>query len=206
MPLKLFGTARSRAIRNLWMLHELGVPFEHVEVALGAEGSRKPEYLALNPNGRVPFIQDDGVVIWESLAINLYLAKKHGGPLAPADVTEDGLMTMWTLWAATEVEPMAAQAMYNTALYPPEQRDPKLVAQALAALEAPLAVLEGALAKGGGHLVGGRFTVADLNVIACVFYTRFTPEALADKPGVRAWYAAGMARAGNRSAFALRGE
>ena len=206
MALKIYGVARSRAIRTLWMAAELGIPYEHVQVAVGAEGSRRPEFMRLNPNGGVPFIEDDGVVLWESLAINLYLARKHGGSLAAKNLAEEGQMTMWTLWAATGVEPHAAQAMYHSGGYPAEQRDPKIAQQSLEKLQEPLAVLEGALAKGGGHLVGGRFTVADLNVAGVVFYLRFNPEALADKPAIRAWHAAALARPAARKAFALRGD
>jgi glutathione S-transferase len=206
MALKIYGVARSRAIRTLWMMHELGVPFELVEVAPGVGGSRKPEYLSLNPTGAVPWIEDDGLILWESLAINLYLAKKHGAPLGPKDIREDGQMTMWGFWSAIEIEPRAATAMYNISVLPPDERDASAAASALEALKAPLQILEHALERGGGFLVGGRFTAADLNAIACVFYLRFTPQALADKPAILAWYEAGMARPANRTAFALRGD
>ncbi len=206
MSLKLYGSPRSRAIRTLWMAHELEIPFELLEVGFGPEGSRSAEYLAVNPFGQVPAISDEGVVISESLAINLYLARRHGGPLAPVDLAEEGRMLSWSFWAATTLEPHAATAMYNTSMYAPELRDPAAVTKALAALEGPLQVLEQVLMQGGGFLVGGRFTVADLNVITCVFYLRFNPEALAALPAVRAWYAAGMARPACRAAFRLRGE
>jgi glutathione S-transferase len=206
MTLKIYGIARSRAIRNIWMAHELGVPYEHIQTDFSETGCRAPAFRAINPNGRVPAIDDDGVLIWESLAINLYLARKHGGPIAPADLAEEGRTLSWSFWSVTDVEPHAATAMYNTSFYPPEQRDPALVTEALAALVAPLAVLEQALIDGGGYLVGNRFTVADLNAITCVFYLRFTPQALADLPHIRAWYEAGLARPAARAAFALRGE
>ena len=206
MTTTIHGIARSRAVRTLWMACELGIPFEHDPIGFGAEGCRSAAFLAINPNGHIPALSDDGVVIWESLAINLYLAKKAGGPLAPASVAEDGLMTMWGFWAATEVEPLAAQALYNTTMYAPEKRDPALVASALEGLKAPLAVLEQALLKGGGHLVGGRFTVADLNLICVLFYLRNNPPALADKHAIRAWYEAGLARPAAKKAWALRGE
>lgn len=206
MALKIYGVPRSRAIRTLWMATELGVAYEHVPVAVGPEGSRTPAFLAINPNGHVPAIDDDGVVIWESLAINLYLAKKYGGSLAPANLAEDGQMTMWTLWAVTEAEPHCAAAMYNTLMLPEPDRNPTLVAAALVALVAPLAVLEAALAKGGGYLIGGRFTVADLNLATVLFYLRGNPEALADKPAIRAWYAACFARPAAKAAMALRGD
>jgi glutathione S-transferase len=206
MTTTIHGIARSRAIRNLWMAYELGIPFEHDQVGFGPEGCRSPAFLKINPNGHIPALSDDGVVVWESLAINLYLAKKAGGPLAPANVVEDGLMTMWGFWAVTEVEPHAALALYNTTMYAPEKRDPAVVARALEALKAPLEVLEQALVKGGGYLVGGRFTVADLNLIGVSFYLRATPQALAGKAAIRAWYEAGLARPAAKQAWALRGD
>jgi glutathione S-transferase len=205
MMLKIYGTPRSNTIRPLWLVHELEIEYELVEVPLGAEGSRKPDYLRLNPNGRVPCIEDDGVILWESLAINLYLAKKHGGPLGPASLAEEGRMLQWGFWSAIEIEQPATAVLYHGAVLPPEQRDPGVVKTALETLEAPLRVLEGAL-KGSGYLVGRRFTVADLNAICCVFYLRSTPSALDSKPAIRTWYEAGMARPANRAAFALRGE
>ena len=205
MKLKIYGIPRSRAIRTMWMAHELGISYELVEVPPGAQGSRRPEYLRLNPNGQVPFIDDDGLILWESFAINLYLAKKHGAPIGPANLAEDGQMAMWTLWSVNEIEPHASTVLYNTSELPLEQRNPAALATALKALKAPLQVLEDRLTK-GGYLVGQRFTVADLNVISCLFYLRFAPQALADKSGIRAWYERGMARPANRAAFSLRGD
>ena len=83
MKVTIYGIAKSRAIRNLWACEELGLAYTHVPVVYGPEGSRKPDFLAINPNGRVPAADIDGVMMWESLAINLHLAKKAGGPLAP---------------------------------------------------------------------------------------------------------------------------
>ena len=206
MALKLYGIPRSRGIRNIWMAYELGIDFELVEVAPDESGSRKPEYMAINPNGHVPFIDDDGLVLWESMAINLYLARKHGGLIAPQTVGEEGQAMAWTAWALTAVEPHAAQIMYNTSMLPEPERDPAKVTAGLAAVAAPLAVLEAALAKGGGSLIGGRFTVADLNVYGAVFYLRFAPEALAGKPAIAAWMEACRARPAAKQAFALRGE
>ncbi|MGD9884218.1 MAG: glutathione S-transferase family protein, partial [Reyranella sp.] len=113
--LTIYGVYRSRASRNIWLAEELGLPFKLVPViqhyrlpdptAAGAPlNTRSPDFLKVNPNGHVPTIDDDGLVLHESLAINLYLARKHGGPLAPANLAEDGEMTMWALWAATELE------------------------------------------------------------------------------------------------------
>lgn len=206
MSLTIYGSARSRSIRTLWAAKELGLAYDHVDILPGPTGSRLPDMIAINPNGHVPFIVDDGTMICESLAINLYLARKAGGPLAPADVQEDGLFMMWSFWASNEIEPHALQALYHTLYHPVEQRDPAVVATALAALEAPLAVLESHLAKSGGFLVGKRFTMADLNLACVVFYLRGTPQALASRPHIKAWYDAALARPKAKEAFALRGD
>lgn len=105
MALTLYGIAQSRAFRTLWMLEELGLPYE--QVAVGFENRRivDPRLHAVNPNRKVPVLEDDGITLFESLAINLYLAEKHGGPLKWAGLIEAGHCYQWTLWAATEIEP-----------------------------------------------------------------------------------------------------
>src|SRR5262245_13758751 len=75
--LRIYGIARTRAFRALWVANELGLDYEHIPVEIGERGARQAEYLAVNPNGRLPAIDDNGFVLWESLAITLYLAKKH---------------------------------------------------------------------------------------------------------------------------------
>lgn len=205
MKLTIYGIAKSRAIRNLWAAEELGLPYEHVQVVYGPDGSRKADFLKLNPNGRVPAARVDGVVLWESLAINLHLAKKAGGPLAPASVDEDGLMTMWALWAVTEVEAASLALLMNQTAKPEAERDPAVVAKSIETLANPLAVLEAHLAANGGHLVGGRFTMADLNTACCLFYLRFS-GLMDGKPAIKAWYEAAMARPAAKKAFALRGD
>jgi glutathione S-transferase len=83
---KLYGTSMSRAVRSLWALEEAGVEYEHVPVGFTGE-TRKPEYLKINPNGHMPALDDNGTTLWESMAINLYIAEKYGkAPLWPATV------------------------------------------------------------------------------------------------------------------------
>ena len=198
--LTIYGVYRSRASRNIWLAGELGIPFKHVpvmqlyrlqgpEAAKGVLHTKSPEFLKVNPNGHVPSIDDDGLVLHESLAINLYLAKKHGGPLAAANVAEDGQMTMWALWAATEVEPHALTVLNHRVSKPPAERDPKVAQAAIETLRAPFAVLDKALAA-SGYIVGGRFTVADINVSEIVRYAGPAPELFDAYPKVKAWHEA----------------
>jgi glutathione S-transferase len=211
--LTIYGVYRSRAARNYWLAGELGIPFKAVPViqayrlADPAAGdapfhTRTAEFLRINPNGHIPSMDDDGVRLHESLAINLYLAKKHGGPLAPRDIAEDGQMTMWSLWAVAEVETHALQILTHRA-GKPEVRDEKLAQAAIAALRAPFAVLDHALAD-SGHLVGGRFTVADINVAEVFRYAMAAPELFDAAPRVKAWLAACQGRPAFKQMMATR--
>jgi glutathione S-transferase len=213
--LTIYGVYRSRALRNIWLATELGIPFKQVPVmqlyrltpqaAATTLHTRSPAFLKINPNGHVPSVDDDGLVVHESLAINLYLAKKHGGSLAPADVGEDGQMTMWSLWAATEIETHALTILNHRVGKPPAERDPKIAQAAIEALRAPFAVLDDALAA-SGFLVGGRFTVADINVTECVRYAMAAPELFEAAPRVKAWLAASHARPAFKQVWAKREE
>lgn len=198
--LTIYGVYRSRASRTIWLAYELGLEFRHVPVIQAYRladphapdaplNTRSPAFLAINPNGHVPSIDDDGLILHESLAINLYLARKHGGPLAPANHAEDGQMGMWALWAATEVEPHSIQILYHRVGKPPGERDPAVAEAAIAALRGPFAVLDRHLAT-NGFMVGGRFTVADINVAEVVRYAMPAPELFAATPAVKAWLAA----------------
>lgn len=212
--LKIYGLYRSRATRNIWLCEELGVPYELVPVMqayrLGTPGAtgvalntKSPEFLKINPNGHIPSIDDDGLILHESLAINLYLAKKHGGPLAPANLAEDGLMTTWTAWALTEVEPQSIQILYHRVSKPVAERDPKIANAAIEALKAPFAVLDKALAD-TGYVVGGRFTVADINIAECVRYAMAAPELFEANPNVKAWLAKVQGRPAFKAMMAKR--
>lgn len=203
MTLKIYGVLRSRASRPIWMARELGIPYQHVPVIqqyrladAGAPDAplhtQSPAFLAVNPNGMVPSIDDDGLVLHESLAITLYLARKHGGDLAPRDLAEEGRMIMWTLWAASECEATALRVMQNAPAV--KTRDAALYEAGVAGLARKFAVLDGALAAGGGYLVGGRFTVADLNVAEIFRYAQAAPELFAAAPHVQRWITACQAR------------
>jgi glutathione S-transferase len=202
--LTIYGVLRSRASRNVWLCHEAGIPFRQVPViqayrladpsaADAPLHTRHPDFLRINPNGHVPTMVDGDLVLHESLAINLYLAKRHGGALGPKDIAEDGLMGMWALWAATEAEPHTINILYHRVGKPPEERDPKIADAAIEALRMPFATLDQALAE-SGWLVGGRFTVADINVAEVIRYAMPAPELFEAAPRVKTWLAACHAR------------
>jgi glutathione S-transferase len=208
--LTIYGVYRSRASRNIWLAEELGIPFRQVPVIqhyrtvpAGMLHTQSPEFLKINPSGLIPSIDDDGLVLNESLAINLYLARKHGGPVAAANVAEEGQIAMWSLWAATGVEPHAINVLYHRLGNPNGAKDPKIADAAVEALKGPFAVLDKALAK-SGWLVGDRFTVADLNAAEIVRYAQAAPELFEAAPRVKAWLAACQARPAFKKMWAAR--
>ena len=200
----IYGVLRSRASRNVWLLFEAGQAFRRTGViqayrltdpdaADAPLHTRHPDFLKINPNGHVPTMVDGELVLHESLAINLYLARRYGGDLGPRDMAEDGLMGMWALWAAAEAEPHTINILYNRVGKPPEERDEAVAQAAIAALRMPFAALDAALA-GKDWLVGNRFTVADINVAEVIRYAMPAAELFAAAPNVARWLAACHAR------------
>lgn len=184
--LTLYGASASRAHRVLWMLKELAVPFEHVPTDFLRGGTRTEEFLAVNPNGRVPVLVDDGRAIFESLAINLYLARKFGGPLAPADQWEEGQAVQWSFWAVTEVEKPLLLAACNRFLFAEADRDPQEAQQMMQRLDRPFRVLDRHLAR-HTHVLGNRLTVADINIAAMMSLIPLADLPIADYPRLAAW-------------------
>lgn len=206
MGLKIYGVLRSRATRPVWAARELGLAVELVAVmqayrladpaAAGAPfNTASPAFRKVNPSGQIPTLDDDGFILHESLAISLYLARKHGGPIAPADLREEALMLQWSLWAATGCEAKALQILQNPA--GSAERD-----AAIEGLRGPLAVLDAALA--GGYLVGGRFTVADINVAEIVRYAQPAAGLIDGFANVKSWLACCQGRPAYRAMMAER--
>jgi glutathione S-transferase len=212
MTLKIYGVARSRAFRTLWMAGELGLDYELVKVDFAEGGTRRPEFLAINPNGHVPVIDDAGYRLWESMAINLYLAKKFGsgaggggeGGIYPRHLEDEARAWQWSFWGMTEVERPALSALLNR-IGPEEQRDAAAADAAERALAAPLAVLDAAVAA-NPYLLGERFTVADLNVASILTWARQARVDLSPFAKAEAWLKACHDRPAARAARELQRE
>lgn len=213
--LTLYGVYQSRASRPLWLLAEADVAFVHVPVIQAYRladpdapdaplHSRSPAFLAINPQGQVPALVDDGLILTESLAITLYLARRYGGILGPADAAEDAMMLQWALFAATAVEPDSI-AIYLSE-QPPRAGTPEAIAARAAAagrLHAPFTRLDGHLAT-QDHLVGGRFTVADIMLAECVRYAQADKGLMDHFPNLSAWLLRCHARPGFRKMWERR--
>ena len=200
--LRIYGIARTRAFRVLWMANELGLDYEHLPIEIGAAGARSPEFLAINPNGRLPFIVDNGLVLFESLAITLYLAKKHSnGNLYPGTLEGEASAWQWSLWAVTEVDRGVNIWSLHAIRLPPSERDAIKRNESLKVLVAPFKVLDAAVAK-QKYLLGSDFTVADLNVAAVI--SRAVDMDLSAIPNLKAWLTRCLDRPAARKALALK--
>ena len=202
--LKIYGLPRTRAFRAIWMAKELGLDYQHIPVETGQRGARLPAYLAVNPNGRLPAIDDDGLVLWESLAITLYLAKKHSpGRLYPATLEGEAKAWQWSLWAVNEVDRGVNIWSLHAIRLPPEDRDAAKRAEALQVIGPPFKVLDDTLTD-RPYLLGEDFTVADLNVAAVI--SRAVDMDLAALPRLRSWLFRCLERPAAQAALALKAQ
>jgi glutathione S-transferase len=202
--LKIYGVPRSRAFRTLWMAKELGLEYEHIAVDFANEGTRTPEYLKINPNGHVPAIDDDGFILWESMAINLYLAKKYGrGGLYPIRFEDEARAWQWSFWGMTEIERPVLTAMFHRAILPEDQRDAALADDSERQLGRPLMVLDSVVAS-SPYLLGEHFTVADLNVASIMSWARPARIDLTRVPKMADWFKRCAERPAAREARALQ--
>jgi glutathione S-transferase len=206
MPLEIYGVPRSRAVRTLWMVGELGLDYRLIRVDFADGGTRRPEFLAINPNGHVPVIGDAGFRLWESMAINLYLAKKYGGDggLYPQRLEDEARAWQWSFWGMTEVERPALTALLNR-IGPEDRRDAAAAEAAERQLAAPLAVLDAAVAA-SAYLLGPHFSVADLNVASILFWARQARVDLSPFPRAESWLKACHDRPAARAARELQRE
>jgi glutathione S-transferase len=191
--LQLYGNSRSRAMRCLWMLEEMAKPYQLIEKSTRADDLQASEYLRLNPNARIPTLVDGDLVLWESMAINLYLAQKYEGPMHCPRPEVFGLAAQWSFWAVLETEALLLDLLQHRAMLPEFARDASYAERDELLLKKPLGVLNGALI-GRGYLVGNSFTVADLNVASILVWGKMGRLNLSGHPEVARWLGACLAR------------
>lgn len=206
MSLTIYGIPASRTVRPLWAATELGLDFEHVKLAYQGGGTRTPEFLAINPNGHVPAVVDvqpeGDVVLWESMACALYIARHHGPAdgvsITPATPREDAEALRWSFWAVTETEADALTVLMHRMVMPEERRKPEMAVAAERRLAVPLRVIEQHLQKqkdaGQAFLAAARFTVADLCVASVLNWARPSQALMAAHPLTHDWILRCMAR------------
>lgn len=206
MTLKIYGIAASRASRPLWVAHELGLAYEHIPQPYQNGATRTPEFLAINPNGHIPVVDDDGVLVWESMACALYLAGRFPGagaePLAAVNHAEQAEILRWSFWAVTECEKDALTFLMHTVAMPEDRRKPQLAQDAERRLLPALRVLEQHL-HSRSFLAGQRFTVADVCVASVLAWVQRSIELDAHCPQLSAWLARCLDRPAQQQVRAL---
>mgnify|MGYP000063502636 FL=1 len=199
--LTIYGSANSRALRVIWMAAELGLKYEHKDWLPRSPETKTTDYLAVNPNARVPSIDDDGFILSESLAINMYLAKKHKSALYPADPKLEALCWQWSLWETDRLDRQIVDYVRNSVASPPAERKPAVAEAAWLQVAPAFDVLETALAK-SPWLAGPAFSVADLNVAGALY--RALSIDVSKWPKLNAWLQRCWERPAAKHARALR--
>jgi glutathione S-transferase len=201
MAITLWGRASSANVQKvLWALAELGLACEHIPLGGRFGGNAAPEYLAMNPNGKVPTLRDGGLVLWESHAIVRYLAARYGtGSLWPTDPVDRAECDRWTDWTATTFQPCWIDVFWRHYRTPPEARDTKRIAGAIEATERCFAIMDGQLRR-TAFLAGETLTYAD--IVAGVAMFRWTTMGVEIVPhaNVERWHGRLRARAPYREA------
>lgn len=187
--LKILGrTTSSNVQKVVWFCDEIGLPFERTDIGGPFGGNDQPEYLAMNPNGRVPTIIDDGFVMWESNAVVRYLASKHAaGTWYPDDLQKRARCSQWMDWTATTLSPAHVPVFQGLIRTPPEKRNMDAILKAREGYSKALAMLDAHLAN-NAYIAGDAITMGDI-VPAPFTYRWFTLDIERENySNLKRWY------------------
>jgi glutathione S-transferase len=190
--LKIWGRDTSSNVQKaMWAVGELGLPCERIDIGGTFGKNREPAYLAMNPNGLVPTLEeDDGFLLWESNSIIRYLAGKHGaGSLWPADPKTRALASQWMDWQLSVLGPAITPAFWGLIRTPPEKRDNAAITTSQQKTTEAMKMLEERLGK-TAFVAGNAFSMGDIPVGVMTYrFRQLVPERPA-MPNVERWYAA----------------
>lgn len=198
--LRIWGRKNSVNVQKvLWTCGELGLPFERIDAGMAFGINNTPEYKAMNPNGLVPTIDDDGFILWESHAIVRYLARKHGmGTLCPADAREAADADRWMEWYSTTLWNNLRPIFWNLVRTPPDKRDMALVEGSRKTMAGNLDIVDRQLAR-YPYVAGKHFSMADIPMGVAAWRWYNMPIERPSLANLDAWYA----RVRERPAFKL---
>ena len=193
--IRLWGrNTSSNVMKVIWLLEEMGLPYQREDIGGPFGGNDQPSYRAMNPTGLVPTIEDDGFVLWESNAILRYLVNAHGSTtLYPAAARTRGNIDRWLDFQQTIINPRMVAVFHPLIRLAPEKRDPAAIAAAAQAFTAGWDMLMPALER-GPFVAGEDFTLADIPLGALVHRYFALPIERPERPALRAWYDRLLAR------------
>ncbi len=184
--MKVYFAPQSRAVRTVWLLEEIGQPYELEKFALGQKEMRAPDYTAINPNGRVPTLIDGDVTITESTAIAQYLAAKYAPAMAPRPEARNfAEYLQWLHYAEGMIMPPINNYVVETVLLPPERRNDEIAMRALKLLNRTLAAAERHME--GREFLAGEFTIADTITGHAVIMSRRLDAEFENLPNLSAY-------------------
>lgn len=184
--LTIYGSPKSSAGRCFWCLEETGVEYSAKSIDFSAGEHKAVDFLKVNPNGKVPALVDGDFTIWESLAINNYIAEAYKPELLGSTVQERGLVSQWSIWSVADLQAPLIQAFIQLVFVPEPKRDASIIEKSFEKLPPLLSTLNNSLAD-KTYLVAERFTLADLNTSFVVAICDAVKFDLAEYTHIQQW-------------------
>ncbi len=185
----LYGSARSSAGRCIWALEEAGVAFTSKEVDMKNKEHKSADFLKINPMGKIPAMVDGDITLFESMAINYYIADTYKKELLGTNALEKGLSMQWSFWATSELQPPIIEVFIQKVFVPEDKRDHNIIEKNLNKLPELLTVLNNSLAN-KKYLAGNQFTIGDINTASVVSICPMIGIDFGPYPNIKAWLGA----------------
>lgn len=182
----LYGSPRSSAGRCIWALEEAGVAFTQKDVDMKNKEHKSADFLKINPMGKVPAMVDGDITLFESMAINYYIADTYKKELLGTNALEKGLSMQWSFWATSELQPPIIEVFIQKVFVPEDKRDHNVIEKNLNKLPELLTVLNNSLAD-KKYLAGNQFTIGDINTASVVSICPMMGVDLGAYPNIKSW-------------------
>ena len=191
--IKIYGSPFSSAHRCYWTLEELNIPFERMPLDMRQREHKSEAFLKLNPNGKVPCLVDGDLILWESAAIDHYLATQYGPKLLGSTPKEQALVQQWLLWSLLELQPPLVNILIQVMFVPEDKKNPAVIEEAKKKLQPLYEILNQHLKK-NQFMVGDTFTMADLTVASIVRINGMTQQSIKEFAELEKWFSAVTSR------------
>ena len=185
--IKIFGHPQTSAGRCYWTLEEIGLEYEAVPVNMREKEHKTEEFLGRNPNGKVPYLEDGGLVLWESMAIDHYLAEKYRPGLLGKDIKEKAKVIQWSFWSLAEYQKPMIDLFIQEVFVPEGQKDVVVMTKSKERIEALNRILDSHLNK-KTFMVGEDFTLADLHVASVVKINSMVHIDISGQKSLARWF------------------